>query len=305
MIRYNLIYMIILGLSVPYLGFCGEEEILSLKNQVLQQNTFWSGTVLIEGVVVIGRTVTLTIAPGTTVLFKRVDTNKDGIGDSEIRVLGGIKAEGTTEKPINFKSAETVPSPKDWSYLLIFTSGDQNLIRHCSFSHAFSGVQVHFSSAVIQDCTFANNQEGIRFGRAKISIDHNRFTYNTIGIRFTRMEGPAVISNNEIHQNDVGIFLVPSGQNIMDFFEPGRTGKAWNEGHLAIYANSIFNNHNYNLKLGAKQMWNLKISDNWWGSPTYEEILPTIFDQSRDPELGQAMIQPLFPSPPPSVGPQQ
>lgn len=265
----------------------------ALGDIVLAADTVWSGVVTIDGVVVVGRGATLTISPGTTILFKRRDTNHDGIGDSEIRVLGGIVAQGQAARPILFKSAEPNPAPKDWSYLLIFTSGKKNRIEYCQFHDAFSGLQVHFSTADIRDCLFSDNQEGIRFGRAKLTLEHCLITRNLIGVRFTRMEGPVVIQHNEINNNQVGIFLVPSGQNIVDFFEPGRTGKPWNEGHLDISANNIRSNADYNLKLGAKQLWALKITNNWWGPLPAQKIRQTIFDRQRDPDLGRAIIEPL------------
>ncbi len=260
---------------------------------VLRENTVWSDTITVDGVVVVGRGATLTIRPGTTILFKRRDLNHDGIGDSELRVLGQILANGTAEQPIVFKSAEANPAPKDWSYLLIFTSGKKNLLEYCQFHDAFSGLQVHFSTALVRDCLFSNNQEGLRFGRAKLTLQHCLITTNHIGVRFTRMEGPVEIQHNEINNNQVGIFLVPSGQNIVDFFEPGRTGKPWNEGHLDISANNIRANNDYNLKLGAKQLWDLKITNNWWGLTSPGKAKQTVFDQQRDPDLGHAIIEPI------------
>ena len=265
----------------------------TLGDIVIKKDTVWNGTITVDGVVVVGRAATLTIKPGTTVRFKRRDVNHDGIGDSEIRVLGGILAQGSAEHPIVFQSAETNPAPKDWSYLLIFTSGKKNRIEYCQFHDAFSGLQVHFSTASVRDCLFSNNQEGIRFGRAKLTLQHCLITRNLIGVRFTRMEGPVEIQHNEINDNQVGVFLVPSGQNIVDFFEPGRTGKPWNEGHLDISANNIRANVDYNLKLGAKQLWDLKITNNWWGVPEAVNAQALIFDQHRDPDLGHAIIEPI------------
>lgn len=82
-----------------------------------------------------------------------------------------------------------------------------------------------------------------RIHRKKIPFaSHNLFSNNEIGIRFTRMEGPAVISNNEISHNSTGIFVAPSGQNIKDFFDPEKSGLVWNIGRLTITANNVYNN---------------------------------------------------------------
>lgn len=286
----KLLFLFFLLLPISALG----AEILATGDAVISKDTTWSGIINIKGVVVVGRGVTLTIAPGTMIKFERIDINHDGIGDGEIRVLGRLLAQGTAQRPIVFQSAEANPAPKDWSYLLIFTSGQKNVVKYCQFHQAFTGLQVHFSTTEVANCLFSDNNEGLRFGRAKLIVKHNVFEKNNIGVRFTRMEGPAEIKFNEISNNNVGIFLVPSGQNILDFFDPGHTGKPWNEGHLAIYKNNIYANHDYNLKLGAKQKWNLNISDNWWGSTEQETIMNKIFDNHRDSALGKAFINPTI-----------
>jgi hypothetical protein len=245
----------------------------------------------------VSRKATLTIKPGTVIRFKRIDRNHDNIGDSEIRVLGRLLAEGTPQKPIRFESAETIPVPKDWSYVLVFASGKKNSIRYCEFRHAFSGVQIHFSSAEIVDSLFTDNHEGLRFGRARLTVEQNVFRNNDVGIRFTRMEGPARILKNEISANRMGIFLVPSGQNIQDFFEPDRSGRPWNTGRLLITANNISGNYWYNLSLGEKQLWDLDVAGNWWGTTDTETIKYRIFDKNRQPELGKALFMPFADKP--------
>lgn len=271
---------------------------------IIQQDMTWSGDIEIKGVFVVGRMATLTIKPGTTVRFHRIDTNNDDIGDSEIRVLGRILAEGSKEAPITFKSAEKNPAPRDWSYVLIFTSAKKNSLKYCIFQDAFTGLQVHFSTASVSDSVFTRNNEGIRFGRAKFTITHNLVENNNLGIRFTRMEGPVEIMNNIITRNRVGVFLVPSGQQIVDFFEPGRTGRPWNEGRLEIRSNSILENTDYNLNLGAKQKWDLAITGNWWGRTDSRAVRETIFDQWRDEDLGEAIFEPFLTEPVADAGPR-
>jgi hypothetical protein len=266
-----------------------------LHDQVISTNTEWSGEIVIEGVVVVGRQATLTIAPGSRISFTSVDRNGDGIGDGEIRVLGAIRAVGKPNAKIIFTSAAPQPAPKDWSYLLIFTSPAVNHLSWCEFHYGFSGLQVHFSTLTVDHCDFTNNYEGLRFGRANLNVTGNLFADNDIGIRFTRMEGPVIISSNDIRNNRIGLFLVPSGQNIRDFFEPDRSGTPWNTGHLQISGNNIYDNAWYNLNLGEKQLWDLEISGNYWGSVDPEAIAEKIFDHRRDETLGRALFKPFSP----------
>jgi hypothetical protein len=273
------------------------DEPLMYRDQVISENTVWGGEVIIEGVVMVSRKATLVIMPGTIVRFKRIDSNNDNIGDSELRVLGRLLAVGNRDRPIRFESAEKEPRPKDWSYVLIFSSGKKSLVKFCEFRHAFSGVQVHFSTAAITNSLFTHNHEGLRFGRARLAVQGNIFKNNDVGIRFTRMEGPVTIKHNKVTENRVGIFLVPSGQNIQDFFEPDRSGNPWNTGRLLITANNIYNNYWYNLSLGEKQLWDLDVTGNWWGTADAETIMHSIFDKNRQPELGKAIFKPYAEKP--------
>jgi hypothetical protein len=297
-------YFAYLTTALLLLSACGAKQVETViveeqyyTDHVIEEDTTWSGEIYIEGVVLVSRSATLTIEPGTIVRFKKTDSNKDGIGDSEIRVIGRILALGSAMKPIRFESAEQNPQPKDWSYLLIFTSGKRSTISYCEFRHGFTGVQVHFSTAVINNSLFENNNEGLRFGRARLAVENNIFTENDVGIRFTRMEGPVTIRHNQINNNRIGIFLVPSGQNIQDFFEPDRSGRPWNTGRLLIESNNIFFNTWYNLSLGAKQLWDLDVKNNWWGNDRSDSIQHGIFDRHLDPELGRAIFTPFAESP--------
>lgn len=284
---------ILLG-SPDAIRAAGENRI---STQVLRADTVWSGEIDVDGVVVVSRAATLTIMPGTTVRFHRRDDNRDGIGDGEIRVLGRLHAVGTASDKIRFLSAESPARESDWSYVLLYATARASEIRYCEFSHAFTGLQVHFSRAAVSDCLFSSNNEGLRFGRAALSVTHNRFQDNTIAIRFTRMEGPAEIRGNVITGNQTGIFVVPSGQNIKDFFEPDRSGRPWNTGRLTITANDVHDNSWYNLNLGEKQIWDLDVAGNWWGTTSSKESRVKIFDRNRDQALGLALIEPMAPEP--------
>ncbi|NTW87864.1 MAG: hypothetical protein HGB26_01785 [Desulfobulbaceae bacterium] len=270
---------------------------LLLHDVIIDKDTSWSGEIIIDGVVVVSRKAILRISAGSKISFIRKDRNNDGIGDGELRILGGIIANGTQKSPIVFESSEEKKSPKDWSYLLIFTSPATNHLSWCEFHHAFSGLQVHFSSLIVENCIFAHNNEGLRFGRADLTVKGNSFFANDIGIRFTRMEGPAIISGNDIHHNRIGLFLVPSGQNIRDFFEPDRSGTPWNTGHLQISGNDIHQNSWYNLNLGEKQIWNLDASNNYWGATSSRKITSTIFDWHNDKTLGRVIFEPYARTP--------
>lgn len=264
---------------------------------VIDRDTTWSGEVIVEGAVLVARTATLKIAPGTVVRFKRIDRDGDGVGDGELRIVGRVIARGTPEKPIRFVSAEVQPRPGDWSYLLLFTSGEESVIEHCFFEYAFTGVQVHFSRAVISDSVFRYNREGIRFGRGELNVEHNQIMHNDVGIRYHRLEGPVGIRGNVISENGVGLLLVPSSQKFVDSSAGAYVPDVRYYTAPLIKDNSIFDNLRYNYQLGERLSIDIPLMGNWWGSTDVEKIRSTIYDRARDPELGLVTILPLITAP--------
>lgn len=272
------------------------------EDTVITSDTSWSGEITVSGTIHVMRGVTLTIAPGAVIKFRKVDENHDGVGDSRIKVSGRLIARGTYDNKILFTSAEEKPDKMDWSYLLFFVSGDENIVEHCKFEYAFTGVQVHFSKAVITDSVFRKNHEGIRFGRTELRVEHNDIFENTYGIRYTRLEGPVEITYNNIRDNDVGIFHVPSNQNIVDFSATFSKRGIYHEWQPVVRHNNISYNGEYNYRLGERQGYHILLKDNWWGSGEDRDIINLIYDEKKDSTLGRIVFKPFFTAPVKSAG---
>ncbi|MEW6602379.1 MAG: right-handed parallel beta-helix repeat-containing protein [Nitrospirota bacterium] len=269
---------------------------------VIDKDTVWSGYIIIKGTLHVARNATLTVTPGTVVMFSRLDVDHDGVGDSKITVGGKLLAEGAPGNMIRFTSAEDRPGKMDWSYLLFFVSGEESVVRYCVFEYSFTGVQVHFSKAAIMDSVFTGNHEGIRFGRTELRIEHNDIHDNAYGIRHTRLEGPVEISYNNIRDNDVGIFLVPSNQNIVDFSETFDRKETLNRYQPVVTQNNIADNSLYNYRLGERQGYDILLKDNWWGAVGEADIPGTIYDGKTDSTLGNVIFKPYLKAPAETAG---
>ncbi len=241
----------------------------------------WSGEVRVRGSVVVRKGATLTILPGTVVLFEKIDVDGDGIGDSELYVEGEMVAEGTAARPIVFTSAEGVPAPRDWKYLFVNLSR-RTVLRHCVSEYAFSGVQIHFSRASVSRCVFRSCVDGLRFSTAEGTIERNTMTGNVYGVRYEERNSKVLLRRNEIAGNKVGIFCVMESA--------GRT---------VIRENRIHGNADYDFKLGNRQRANVPARDNWWGTTDAAAIRSKIFDRGREPELGAVLFEPFLAAPPP------
>lgn len=265
---------------------------------IIDRNTTWKGTILIHDVVLVERGITLTIEPGTTIRFNKIDRDKDGIGDGGIVVEGNIIARGTKKDKIIFSSASESPEKKDWSYIMILTAESNNIFEYCEFHYAFTGLQIQYSNAKISDCLFKNNHEGLRFRGANLIAEFNDFQNNTVGIGFAGLDGQIALRNNDINKNNVGILFMHPRANPVDVKKSQKTGEA----SSLIQNNNIYDNIEYNFKLGENQSMDIDVTGNWWGNTKKEEIEELLFDKKDNNALGQVIYAPCIAEPIQHVG---
>lgn len=251
----------------------------SVGDLVISDQRVWQGEVHISGVVRVTREGHLTLLPGTTLIFQRLDKDGDGIGDAELVVEGALIARGTAEKPILLTSGAKIPQPGDWKFLYL-DYARQAEIEHLISEYAYSGLQVHFCRAQISFSEFRYNVDGIRFSTANIELNNSNLHHNRHGIRFEERGGKGVVRYNRLHNNQIGIFAVTRGA--------GRT---------LFEQNNIVDNNPYQVKMGLQQSQALDFPHNWWGD--VRGLLPeTVFDQHQDSSLGKvsgsdALTQPV------------
>jgi parallel beta-helix repeat protein len=216
-LKFFILLFLILVSSAAY----ADEGVLRLHDHTFNTDQTWSGTVLIDGVVQFAPEATLTILPGTTVMFTKTDTDHDGIGENEIYIQGHLLARGTKEKPITFTSAEEHKRPGDWGAVNIMVSeGKRNELSNCIIEYGYRGFHMHFSKASITDsmmrdnylgiqcqdseltvarCVITGNRGAIVFKDSKLAIRDSVITDNYWGIRF--LYGEAEITGNRLSGN--------------------------------------------------------------------------------------------------------
>ena len=254
----------------------GAAEPLFLDKAYITEDTTWSGTVILRGQNVVRRGVTLTILPGTVVKFAWIDEDGDNIGDGELTVEGRFIAKGTKEQPILFTSAKETPAPKDWTFVQISVSRD-SLVEHCIFEYAFSGLQVHYSTAHIRQNLFRYNFEGIRFSTTDINIEHNDIIENYYGIRCEANGSRTTITKNRFLKNDYAFFPVR---------------KTWET--VRVFDNNFEESKVYHVYLGQTQDRDLDFVGNWWGTTEPQVIAGSLFDKAMDPALGKVRFEPFL-----------
>ncbi len=269
----------LVGLALLATAACGPRlptvpatDLHRMPVQSIGGETVWEGRVVVDRIVVVRTGGHLTIRPGTQVLFRRLDWDGDGIGDAELTVEGRLTAVGSPEAPILFASAESDPRPGDWKYLMVnFSPGAE--LAYARVAHAFSGLQVHYSPARVWRAEFTRNVDGVRFSTARLSVTQSWLHGNTHGVRFEERGHAAELADNEISDNEVGIFAVTECRDRSRFV-----------------ANNLRRNRTA-VKLGWEQRRDLTFPGNHW------DPAPEVLDRRIDPTLGAVDLEPRLPLP--------
>lgn len=240
-----------------------------LHHAEIVTDTTWSGAIVIDGQIKVFKGATLTIAPGTDIIFVRRDEDKDGLGDGTLIIEGSLHAIGTPAQQIRFHSAATNPQPGDWLEIRVDFSKEAHL-RYCEIRDSSHGLHAHFTKATVEDSHIHHNVDGCRLGQGNFIFRRNLIEANEgKGLNFRN--STIDIVDNIIRNNSAGIFL----------FETDRTPTIE---HNNIYAN------NDNLRLGDFFHRDLTLGSNWWGSADPALVAMSIYDAKNDATLGQITV---------------
>jgi parallel beta-helix repeat protein len=114
----------------------------------------------------------------------------------------------------------------------------------------------------------------MRFRSGPVEIKRSIFEGNYIGMRAYR--GNAVISDNIITKNEIGIFVREKG------------------GGLTITHNNLFGNSGYNIRVGDFNDEDVSAPGNWWG---YGAPADKLFDGRTEPGIGKVIYEPYLKAP--------
>jgi hypothetical protein len=296
---------------------CQKPQVTQLSKQTIDKDTTWSGNILISGDIYVPPGVTLTIAPGTIVKFKKIDEKSDQnlfdtdspyYPEAELIIRGKLIAKGTPEKHIVFTSAEMTPRAADWG-AINFLGSEGNLIEYVKIFCAYNGIHAHGSSVNVSHSEFARNGVGISFkkeeetpdvpwfGKASnLKISNSIFSGNKGGIGFRNSS--AEILHNEIRDNKFfGIWPKEDVDALITFNEITENQKGiylYQARGLRLEYNNIYNNRTYDIATAEAQDFPVNASNNWFGTTNPEKIQEMLFDKNDDPELAEIAFQPFL-----------
>ena len=231
--------------------------------KTVHRNAVWRGRVALPEHVVIRPGARLVVSPGTEVLFSR---------GSGLTVKGRIVALGEMNAMILFAAAEG-KGAGEWDEILL-DHAPGSAFSNCIFRNATWALHSHFTDLKVDQSVFMNNYGGMRFTSGPIDVRRSYFGGNDIGIRAYR--GTAAFSENAITGNRVGIFVREKG------------------GGLTILKNNLFDNRDYNIRMGDFNNEDVNARDNWWGAADPQT---TIYDARVEPGIGTVEYLPFAGTP--------
>ena len=122
-------------------------------------NATWSGLVVVSGDLTVDQGASLTIKPGTKVLFEAYDSMSAGEATNkcEIKVLGHLIAKGTEDDSIFFGPKWSANSCSSW-YSISVESNAKASIEYAEIKGAYIGLNLKPGSKdTILYCTFQDN----------------------------------------------------------------------------------------------------------------------------------------------------
>ena len=272
--------VIVVFLLLPVLGQDGVRF-----SGTLEKDTDWSDIVFVEGDLYVKPGVTLTIAPGTRVLFKSNVRGYDkGVG---LYVRGTLIAKGQRGTgQIVFTSAANQPRPHDW-FGIVMNGVRSSVMQYCVVEYAYNGISCANSTMLIDNCTLRFNQyAGINceFSASPV-IQHTALLSNGFAGVVCELRSNPVIQYCHILLNANGLVVADKSAPDLGRAAPQPTQSA---GFNHIYDNKQFNVYHHS---GA----DIYAQNNYWNQIAREHILPTIDDGVTFEKYGRVLFEPFFP----------
>lgn len=290
--------------------------IREVGKETLTSDTTWHGDIVVTGDVCVPPGITLTIAPGTKVRFRKIDAESDRnlfgadspyYPQAEIIVTGKLIARGTPDRPILFSSAEGKPQPADWG-ALNFLGNRGNVVENCRVEYAYNGVHAHGAQVLVKNSTFTKNGVAISFKKeeeargtpgfgigADLVVSGNLIEGNRGGINVRKSS--AAITRNTIRDNkSFGIYVKEEcrGEISRNVITGNKKGIFFYRAEgMSITGNDIYDNRDYNLAVADEQEKDIWLGGNWYGTTDRRRIDALIFDQRVDPVMARIVVEPV------------
>lgn len=205
------IILLVLAMIISGCAHQGPAPKRKVLSGVITRDTTLSGRIEVNGDLLVAAGVTLTLRPGTELVFLPAANSKIEprylFPTTELLVRGTLKAEGTANRPVRFTSPQDMP--KSWAGIILDRSSSDT-IRHAIVEYAEYGVYAIGSSPEISDSLIEHTIYGILIRKGgKPQIKNCLFKNSRFGIflgpdaqvteqgnRYENMEKKAIFPDN-------------------------------------------------------------------------------------------------------------
>lgn len=284
--KYKRIPFFLNVLSLLFAGILSAQE--SIPGKIIKSDETWSGTVIVEGDVLVSAEARLVIEPGSRILFKpNHDARRSGTDKTraELIIKGMLVARGTIDNKITFSIDDESPRMGSWYGIIISNPSKKSILDFVIVEYAHNGVSVKKSAPQISNSQFRfNYNAGILVEvKAEPAISKNVISENGYAGLICNLGAKPVLSENLITLNQIGIINFRLSQPNL--------GSLIRNQDYNIGQNRIFENTEYNLYNHSNL--SIKAENNSWGFFNAREVQNTIFDKNNDPQYGDVDFEPF------------
>src|SRR3989338_7813891 len=218
--------VVILILSLFIVAFASiQKSVFNEKvSGIIIRPQLWDGNITVVGDVFVVPWISLTIAPGTIILFEKDTdiegtdwtkwaddyiiehndpTGKEGYGESHFEIAAKIIAMGTKENPIIFTSAQTKKEYADWDQLVLFSG---SILENVDLSFAHNGINLDGEGVVIKNSIIHNSLWSCIDVFSTDNLIEGNEVYHcwhqAIGFK---APGKNVVKGNDIHDSQLSV----------------------------------------------------------------------------------------------------
>lgn len=262
-----------------------QQQVLSGLN--IDKAVTWSGTVIVEGDITVGKKGRLTIEAGTKVLFAPQTDKTSGGKDktrSELIVKGSIIIKGEMDRKVTFTSNAKKPRMGDWYGIYIGNPKQIAIIDNAIIEFGYNGIVVKNSNPVIRNSRISlNYNAGILCEvKSQPKVNKNVISENGYGGIICGLGAKPILSDNLISLNEIGVVVLSLSQPNLGNL---KKGKDYNLGQNFISDNSEYDLYNHTkLPIYAE--------NNSWGSSG--SLADRIYDSGDDAQYGVVDALPIY-----------
>lgn len=175
----------------------------TVSTQPAGEEVRWSGVVEIAGRRVLPRGTALVLEPGTKVVFKTLDSDGDGLGDSSLTIeAGSLTSLGTLDKPVVLTGEGSAPG--SWGEVRLDFS--KVSLTYTVLEGSTRGLHLHFTSGRVEDSIFRSNVDSTRLGESSVELSRCLFSENT-GKGYNARASSNTVRDSWFRENRRGLFL--------------------------------------------------------------------------------------------------